>query len=122
MNIPPAAGFAAVRPAHTFVGAKEDSRYKDWQVVDRRNGKVVRECPAPQPHNLADAIAATEDCEHCWVGLETVDTAPWCGYCEGNGCGECCGDGNLEVCEPCQHCGRLGPDAWISPQGSAEAL
>ncbi len=128
MNTAPTTGFVATRPAFEHFSDDLQNRWSEWHVIDRRNGQVIAKCCPPQQDNLADAVRwLQEDCEHCYAGLETVD-APSCPYCEGTGlsgsgtCGECCGDGNLEASEPCQRCGRLGPDSWISPLGLAECI
>lgn len=130
MNIPPTVGYARIRPAFEYSAEHEDPRWQEWHVIDERNGAVIAHCPPPQPHNLPEAIASLTECEHCWVGLETVET-PMCEYCAGSGlepgtesesCGECCGDGNVEISMPCQHCGRFESDIWVSPLGQAELI
>lgn len=106
MNTPPVIGYAGTRPAFEFSAQGQDSRWQEWHVVDRRNGLVICECWPPRPHNLQDAIDSLNiECEACTVGLETVDLV----------------DGE-EVSEPCQVCGRLGNDVWISPLGKAELI
>lgn len=106
MNTPPVVGYAGTRPAFEFVAAEEDHRWLEWHVIDRRDGIVIAECFPPQPHNLEDAVDSLAiECEVCTVGLETVDVV-----------------GHEEVSEPCQSCGRLSSDAWMTPLGKAELI
>lgn len=106
MNTPPTAGYVAVRPAFDFTAPDQDYRWQEWHVIDRRNGIVICECWPPQPRNLSEAmLSLAEECEECWAGLEMVDVT----------------DGE-EISEPCQSCGALGPDIWVSPLGAAELL